>query len=205
MSKPKTDNAPEAPSGDGAASRPRRELLKRLKTWQAVVLAVVLAVGAVAAALGSVLDVKDRLFGDEPLPPIGRSATFTQVDLVQTNALRHSYCRDQFKGTSLADCLAGSNSVGNLFSVGIELKGYEAICCRLEWTLKDVQSLTVPAGFREVVAVPDIEVRNPLGDIRTFTIFIPNPAQAGNYAVHFVLADRDGTIREVDSKVFQVR
>jgi hypothetical protein len=174
--------------------------LQRLKTWQAAVLAV----GAVAAALISVLDLKDRLFAEDP-PLAARSAAVTQVGLTQRNALRHMYCRNELEGEALADCLAGPNSIGNLFNVGVELKGYEDVCCRLEWTLKNVGTEQVPPGFDRIVAVPDIEVRNPLGDIATYPIFVPNPAQAGDYSLIFALADRDGVIKESASKVFHVR
>jgi hypothetical protein len=199
MSDTGNENGPGEPTGERTGGA-RRGLLQRLKTWQAAVVAV----GAMVALVASLLDVKDRLFADDP-PLAGRSASFSQVGFTQQNASRHAYCRDQLEGEPLKDCLAGPNSVGNLFNVGIELRGYEGVCCRLEWTLMNVGTGEVPDQFDQILAVPDIEVRNPLGDIATYSIFVPNPALVGDYRVHFVLADRDGVIKEADSKVFHVR
>jgi hypothetical protein len=48
-----------------------------------------------------------------------------------------------------------------------------------------------PNGFEHVVVVADIEPRNPNGDMKIFRVFVPNAAEAGDYKVHFALADRD--------------
>ena len=203
MSEPTRDSL-DQPTGDGASVVAQQGVRQRLKMWHAAVLAVVVLMGAVAAALNSVLDINDRLFGDEP-PLTGRNAAFTKVDLVEGNALRHAYCRDEFEGRMLQDCLAEPNSIGNIFSVGLRFEGYEGVCCSLRWTLENVTLKTVPTGFEDFIAVPDIEPRNPLGDPRIFRIFVPNAAQTGKYVVHFALADRDGTIKEANSRAFVVR
>jgi hypothetical protein len=192
------------PTGDSASVVARQGVRQRLKMWHAAVLAVVVSMGAVAAALNSVLDINDRVFGDDP-PLTGRNAAFTKVDLVEDNAMRHAYCRDEFEGTTLQKCLAEPNSIGNIFSVGLSFKGYEGVCCSLHWTLENVTLKTVPTGFEDFIAVPDIEPRNPARDSRIFRIFVPNATLAGDYVVHFALEDRDGTIKEASSKVFSAR
>jgi hypothetical protein len=197
MNAPKTRNKSEGPTGPEAAHA-RRGLRQRLRTWQAAVLAV----GAVAGSVIVVWNLWDRLFPPDEPPLAPRSASFTQVDLDQKNASQHEYCRDELDGDALADCLDGAEGVGNVFSVGIKLTGYEGVCCSLKWTLENVKTREV---VNEFVAVPDIEPKDALGDRRIFPIFVPNPAQAGDYVVHFVLADSDGEIENKDSQLFQVR
>jgi hypothetical protein len=198
-----TANDQDEPTGDEDAQVPPRGWRQRLKTWQATVLAI----GAIAAAIITVLDLKDRLFPGTSLPSVGRSASIHQLKLTDRRATLHAYCRVEFKDMppEKQKCLAETNSPGNVFTVGITLKGYEGVCCRLLWTLTNQTLGIVPVGFKDFVAVPDIKIMNPLGDIRTFNVFVPNAAKGGYYTVQFTLADREGTITERESQRFLVR
>ena len=198
-------NGLKEPAGDETSSGSRPRWWRRLKTWQAGLIALVAAVGAVALNVGYVVDLYDRVLGSEP-PQTERDASFTQLDLTEKDVSRHDYCQDEFKDedTALQECLDQENSPGNVFSVGLRLEGYKDVCCSLLWTLKNVITGPVP-DFEDVLAVADIEPRNELGDTRIFRIFVPNAPEPGNYRVHFVLEDRDGPIKEIDSETFSAR
>jgi hypothetical protein len=188
----------------------KETLLAWLKGWQGAVLAA----GALAAAILSILKVADLAFQRDHSPPIAaRNAAFTMVDLAKKNASRHDYCRTEFQGDALAKCLAGADSVGNIFDVGVRFTGYEGKCCSLSWTLMDKSGEvatdpttgTPPNGFSDVNAISDIAPRNPLGDSRIFNVFVPNPGFPGDFRIEFALADRDGRLKTRQSELFQVR
>ena len=165
----------------------------------------VLALGALAGALGQVLNLGDRIFGDTK-PAVAEQGSVTAVATGELNAGRHDYCRAQLTGEALATCLEQPDGVGNVFRVAIALQGYEGACCRLDWTVVEDETGKPPSpAFARQTAVEGIESDNELGDTATFDVYVPNPARAGNYFVRFTLADPDGVLGDGRSDVLRIR
>jgi hypothetical protein len=160
---------------------------------------------AVLGVLTQVLDLRDRLFGEE-VPVVGRDGAITSVEIDRLNASRHDYCRAELGGDALDACVEEPDGIGTVYAVGIRLEGYEGRCCHIDWKLVEVENGQPPSSFFEKTysGVPDVTVRNERRDLGTYRIFVPNPARSGNFAVAFTLADSETDIDTQKAPIIRI-
>jgi hypothetical protein len=202
-----TDPPDAAPDTDETAEAKEAPKVAppRLRRWIAGWRGVGLATAAVLAALTQVLDLRDRLFGDD-MPTIGRHGAITKIKIDQSTTTRYKYCRQELDGDALETCLEGDDGFGTVFGVGIELKGYKGECCHIDWKLVEDENGEAPSPFYDKTysGVPDVAVRNELRDIGTYRIFVPNPRRSGTFVVTFSLADRENLIETQKAPIIRI-
>ncbi len=197
------------PQTQSTKNRSRSEgvpLLRGLKGGQQALLAA----GALAGALLSILGLVKALHHSNSPPPVASNATIVQAGISEPEISRQAFCTEQSKGNR-AGCLANGSAedLGDKWDVQLRLVGYHANkpCCELHYTVYQVNKqgvhLDAVPGYRDIVAVNKIIPRNSLGDTRIFSIWIPYP-KAGLFRIAFQAFDADGQTNMLETRTFRL-
>jgi hypothetical protein len=190
--------------------RPQRKqrapVVRNLKRGQQVVLAA----GAVAGALLSIIGFIKVFHHANPPPPVASDATISRAVVSDSEISRGAYCAGQKLAFRKA-CLANGSvrDLGDQWEVRLGLVGYAAgkPCCELHYTIYQVNKqgvqLNAVPGYRDVVAIDKIVPRNARGDTRIFLIWIPY-AKPGLFRIAFRAFDSDGPTDTYETKTFRL-
>jgi hypothetical protein len=102
-------------------------------------------------------------------------------------------------------CHTGSKpkDVGNVFYIRAETEGFKRETVRLKWFTYDANNDTRLAGLRSSAEAEQLfRLQAPI-DTQIAQVWVPTPADAGNYFVRFELYSRDILLAIVDSKAYE--
>lgn len=183
-----------------------RPFLRGLQSGQRLLLAVGASAGALLSVVGLV-----HAFHHDPAPPRApRELTIERISPPQLNVTRRTYCESQRRSLRHS-CLANGSlrDLGDQYRVSVHVTGYPMgkSCCQLRYTLYEVDAqgrlLDVVPRFRRVVAIDDIVPRDDLGDHRTFEAWVPY-AKAGLFRLEFESFDSDGETDARQTQTFRL-
>jgi len=136
--------------------------------------------GGIAGALLATITLWRTVTEEQPLR---KEVEIKAVQRIENNFSRHNYCRMYIKkGGDQKTCFEQPDATGNLFAVKTWIQGYKGACCRLTWSLREVDNLQSAINhYDSVIATDRIQPESTAGVVDTWNVWVPNPSWSGRF------------------------